>query len=133
MATGLTDYAENKVLNFILVNTTDQTPPGSAGRYLSLHTTDPGDAASATEVSGGGYVRKTITFNTASGTSGSTTNSNAPTWTASGGSWTVTYIGIWDASSAGNLLAYGPLTQSRTVADGDTLTFNASSITVTIS
>ena len=39
--------------------------------------------------------------------------------------------GLHDASSGGNLLYYGALTASKTIADGDTLTFAAGSIVIT--
>ena len=51
--------------------------------YVALFTTDPTDAGSGTEVSGNGYARQSATFSSASG--GSTSNSSAIEFTASGG------------------------------------------------
>ena len=41
-------------------------------------------------------------------------------------------MGIFDASSSGNLLWHGALTASKAVADGDTLTFAAGNIDLTM-
>ena len=49
------------------------------------------------------------------------------------GSWgTVTHIGIWDASSSGNMLYYTALDASKTIATGDILKIAAGSLTVTL-
>lgn len=121
------NYLENKVLDHVL-GTAAYTSPSA---YLSLYTSDPGEGDTGTELSGSGYARQAVSFNAAS--SGSATGPTvAKEFTASGGSWgTVTHFGIHDASSTGNLLYYGALTASKTIADGDTLRFAADSITVT--
>jgi hypothetical protein len=123
------DYLEKKILDYVLTNTADWAPTSV---HLSLHTADPTDAGTGAEVSGNGYGRQAITFNAAHATNGSTTNSSSETFTASGGSFgTVTHFGIFDASSGGNLLYHGALTASKTIADGDSITFAADSITIT--
>jgi hypothetical protein len=43
----------------------------------------------------------------------------------------VTHFGIYDATSAGNLLFWGSLTISKTINQGDTVSFPAASLTVT--
>ena len=112
------NYLENKVLDHVL-GTAAYTSPSA---YLSLYTSDPGEGDTGTELSGSGYARQAVSFNAAS--SGSATGPTvAKEFTASGG--------IRDASSTGNLLYYGALTASKTIADGDTLRFAADSITVT--
>lgn len=47
----LSNYLENKLIDHVLRNTA-YTPPATV--YLALYTTDPTDADSGTEVSGGG-------------------------------------------------------------------------------
>lgn len=55
-----------------------------------------------------------------SGTGGATQNRVAITFPAPTANWgTVTHFGIFDATSAGNLLFWGALTQSKTVNNGD--------------
>jgi hypothetical protein len=126
---ALSDYAENLLLNFLMTGT--GTAPSTL--HLALFTSAPNDAGGGTEVSGNGYGRQTITFNTASGTGGTTDNSNAPTFTASGGDFgTIQAIGIFDAQSSGNLLWHGAIATNKTVNSGDSIQFAAGSIDLTI-
>lgn len=122
------NYLENKILDHVLA-TTAYTAPTAV--YLSLHYTSPGEDDSGTEVSTGGYVREEVSFNAASG--GSATGPTTDTeFTASGAAWSgVAHFGIYDASSAGNLLYYGALSASKDIADGDSIRFVADSITIT--
>jgi hypothetical protein len=82
---------------------------------------------------GGGYVRQSSTFNV-SGTNPTTaTNPSAieyPTATANLG--TIVAVGILDASTSGNLLAYANLDASKTVSTGDVFRFNAGDLDVTL-
>ena len=127
---ALSDHAEVLILNY-LMTTTSVTRP--TAWYVALYTGAPSDAGGGTEVSGSGYVRKAVTWATATGTAGTTSNSNAPSFTASGGAFgTVTHIGIHDAESGGNLLWHGAMTASKTIADGDTLEFSVGNIDLTL-
>ncbi len=120
------NYLELKVLDHFLGTASTSAP---SNVYLSLHTANPDEDGSGTEVSGSGYSRNVVTF--ASASSGSTASNSVEEFTASGGAFgTVTHFGIWDASSSGNLLYYGALTASKTIADGDTLRFASGAITI---
>ena len=127
---GFTDYTEDLVLDWLLTS-------GSATRptawYVALYTVAPTDTGGGTEVSGTDYARTAVTFSV-SGTSPATAaNSSAVEFPEAGGSWgTVVAAGIFDASSAGNLLAYANLTASKAVDTGDVLRFNTSALTVTL-
>jgi len=127
---GFSDYLEDKVLDHVFGGTS-YTAPGTL--YVALYTVAPTDTGGGTEVSGGAYVRKTATFNV-SGTSPTTaTNAAAieyPTATANYG--TVVAVGILDASSGGNLLAYANLTTSKTVSTGDVFRFDAGDLDITL-
>ena len=127
------DYVENQILNCYL-NQTNITAPTAI--YVGLHTADPTDAGSGAEVSGNGYARVAITdkFGTASGTGGSvSSNADITGFTASGGNWgTVSHIGIYDASTAGNLLFHTALDSSATVNDGDSFQISSGNLTVTV-
>ena len=126
--TALSNFAEDNLLDHIL-GTASYTSPGTV--YLGLFTSDPGDDNSGTEVSGGGYARKSIGFNASSG--GSASNSSTVSWTASGGDFgTVTHIALFDASTAGNQLMHAALNSSKTIVDGDTIEFAAGDITWTL-
>ena len=101
--------------------------------YVALYTVAPTDTGGGTEVSGGSYARQSATF-TVSGTNPTeATNSAAieyPTATADYG--TVVAVGILDASSSGNLLAYANLTTSKTVSTGDVFRFDAGDLDITL-
>lgn len=116
--TALSTYLENKLLDHSL-GTTSYTMP--TGVFVALYTDDPTDADAGTEVSGSGYARQAVAFDTAA--SGSTANDAEITFTASGGSFgTVTHIGFRDAITSGNLLYHGALSNAKTIADGESLT-----------
>lgn len=120
------DYLENKILDHVFRNTA-YTPPTAV--YLGLYTAAPSDAGGGTEVSGGGYARQAITFGAASG--GAISNTAAVQFTASGGSYgTVTHVGVFDASSAGNMLAWKAITPI-VMGSGAILTFAIGDIDVT--
>lgn len=127
------DYVENQILDCYL-NQTNITAPTNI--YLGLFTTAPSDSGGGTEVSGNGYSRVEITakFNAASGTGGSlSSNADITGFTASGGNWgTVTSIGIFDASTAGNLLFYTALDSDAIVNDGDSFQISSGNLTVTV-
>ena len=121
---ALSDYSEKLLLDWAMTT-------GSATRptawYVALYTAAPNDAGGGTEVSTGGYARKTAT------PGGTTSNTGDVTWTASGANFgTVGWIGIHDAVSGGNLLWHGAMTASKIVNDGDTLEFSAGNIDLTI-
>lgn len=127
---GFSDYLEDKVLEHVFGGNA-YTAPGTL--YVALYTVAPTDTGGGTEVSGGAYVRQSGAF-TVSGTNPTTaSNSSAieyPTATADYG--TVVAVGIFDASSSGNLLAYANLTSSKVVSSGDVFRFNASDLDITL-
>ena len=127
---ALSDHAEALLLDWLMTNGTATRP---TAWYVALFTAAPSDSGGGTEVSTGGYSRQSVTFDAASSPGGTTSNSAAVTFTASGADYgTVTHIGIFDASTSGNLLWHGALTASKTVADGDTLEFSAGNIDLTL-
>jgi len=102
--------------------------------YISLHTADPTDAGTGTEVSGGSYARTASSFATASGTSGTVATDadiTFPTCTATWG--TIGWIGIWDAASGGNMLFHTPLDSAKTIDSGDIFKITTGNLTVEFS
>jgi hypothetical protein len=129
---SFSDYTENLVLNWLLTTNSATRP---TAWYVGLFTAAPSDTGGGTEVSGSAYARKVTGTITVSGTSPTTaTNSAAIEFAAaSGGNWgTVTHAAIFDALTSGNMLAWAPLTTSRTINDGDVFRIPASSLTVTL-
>jgi hypothetical protein len=113
---SFSNYLENKVLLHVF-GATAYTAPSTL--YVALFTSDPGETGSGTEVSGGSYARQTIAFTVTGNQASNTSAVEFPTAT---GSWgTITYAAVYDALSGGNLLAYGALTTSKTIASGDVL------------
>lgn len=127
---GFSDYLEDKVLDHVFGGTSFTAP---SSLHVALYTSAPSDTGGGTEVSGGSYARQTATFNV-SGTNPTTaTNAAAVEYpTATGDYGTVVAVGIFDASSSGNLLAYASLTANKTVSTGDVFRFDAGDIDITL-
>lgn len=123
--TSLSNYLENKLVDIVL-RATAWTAPSTV--YVSLHTADPVETG-ANEVTGGSYARQAAAFG--AGTNGVTSNTGALTF-ASMPAVTVTHVGIWDASTAGNNLFGGALTASKTLNSGDTFTVPIAGLSVTL-
>lgn len=129
MAGSFSDYYEAKVLDHMF-RAAAFTPPSTV--YAALYTAAPTDAGGGTEVSGGGYARTAVTFGAASGTAptqiSNSANVDFPQATANWG--TVVAVGIFDASTAGNLLAWGDLTTSKAINSGDIARFSTGSLVI---
>ena len=124
----MSNFLENALVNATLRNTTYTSP---ATVYVALFTTDPTDAASGTEVTGGAYARTSVTFAAPSnGASASSADCTFPTCTSTWG--TVSHIGIFDASTSGNLLYHTPLDTSKLIETGDIFKIASGSLTVTL-
>lgn len=124
----MSNYLENALINATLRNT-GYTSPTTV--YLALYTSDPTDADTGTEVTGNAYARQSITFGSPS--NGVSTNTAAIEFPQATGSWgTVAYIGIRDASTAGNLLYHTALDASKTIATGDVFKVAIGSLSVTL-
>lgn len=124
----MSNYLENALINATLRNTSYTTP---STVYVGLYTSDPTDANTGTEVSGGSYARKAATFGAPS--NGASTISSAIEFDQATGSWgTVTHFGILDAATSGNLLYHGALTASKAIDTGDVFKFATSALTVTL-
>ena len=137
---AFSNYLEDQIIAWAFTGTTFPTALTSV--WVSLHTGDPADTG-ANEVTGGNYARiavanagwtKTIASPTAGIASATTTAeivfpASPATTTWSG---TVTHVGIWSASTAGNFLYGGALTASRIVAVGDVFKFLATNLTISV-
>ena len=124
----MSNYLENAVIDAVLRNTSYTSP---ATVYVALYTSDPTDADTGTEVSGGSYARTAVTFGAPS--NGVTTNSASVTFPTATASWgTVSYIGLRDASTSGNLLFHTALDEAKTVGTGDIFTISSGNLSVTL-
>lgn len=130
---ALTDFLENALLNHAFRNSI-YTPPATV--YVALFTVVPGENSAGTEVSGNAYARQSIAFAApgapGSGTAGQILNSADVTFPTATGSWgTVVAIGLLDASTVGNLMAY-ETGFSLAVAANDAPRFQAGNFAVTM-
>lgn len=128
---AMSDYLENKLIDHVL-RATAYTAPVTT--YVGLFTANPSDTGGGTEVIGGSYARVAVTSGTtawagtqsagsttaSSGTGGTTSNNASITFPSPTANWgTVTGMGVFDASTLGNLLFYSALTVNKTVNNGD--------------
>ena len=124
----MSNHLEDALINATLRNTTYTSP---ATVYVGLFTSDPTDAGSGTEVSGGSYARTAVTFGAPS--NGVTTNSAAVEFPQATGTWgTVGWIGILDAATSGNLLYHTALDVSKVIDTGDIFKISTGNLSVTL-
>lgn len=135
------DFAENKLIDWFfrgqaigITGASAAAGTGPTSLYVGLLTAAPSDTGGGTEVSGGSYARVTVASSMAnwagtqsagsttasSGTGGTTSNNSTITFPAPTANWgVVTHVGVYDASSGGNLMFYMALTVSKTINNGD--------------
>jgi len=124
----ISNYLEDALINGTLRATTFTAP---AAVYVSLHTADPTDAGTGTEVSGGSYIRQAATF--AAPSNGSSATDADVTFPQATGNWgTIGWIGIWDADTSGNMLYHTALDTSKAIDTGDIFKIATGSLTVTL-
>ena len=98
--------------------------------YVSLHTGDP-STTGANEVTGGTYARVAVTWNSPS--SGTVTQSNALSINLPA-STTVSYFGVWSASTSGTYYIGGALSPAITTgSSAGVITIAAGSLSVSAS
>lgn len=128
--TALAPYAENAILEHLFKNTSLAV----ANAYIGYFNNSITDDSVPTEVSGNGYARVQIDNKMGSASGGTITNTSAIEFpVASGGDHgTIVAIAIFDASSGGNMIAFGDLSSSRTVSDGDQLSIAVGNLSISI-
>lgn len=133
MAGTLSDYMELKVLDSIFGNIAF---PSNANLFFALFTAAPSDSGGGTEVTGGSYARKSMANNATNfpaAAAGAKSNGTVITFAQATASWgTVTHLGVFDASSGGNLLAWCSLTTSKLVDINDTFEIAVGDLDVTL-
>lgn len=128
-------YLANKLLEH-QVGKTAYTMPTV---YVGLSSTTPNiNGTGVTEPSSGGYARVATTgatWDTAA--SGAITNATAITFPDATGTWssgdTMTHGVLYDASSGGNLLAFGAISTPKPVETDDTVVIKAGDLDITLS
>lgn len=128
---AFSDYMEDAITAWI--NGTSFPSPAPSATFVQLYNQSPGDGGSAigalysrTSVASGGWTRGT-------GGAGSLSNTGVITITSSASSAaTATHFGVFDTSAAGNLIFYGALSASKSIAVGDEVKFNALQLSLVV-
>lgn len=124
---SFSNYLETEILDHVFGGNAYTAP---STLYLALYTAAPGETGGGTECTGTSYARTAVTF-TVSGNEA--TNSAAVEFATAGNNWgTITHVGVFDALTAGNLMAYGTLTASKTVETGDVFRVPAGDLDITL-
>ena len=128
---GFSDYWENKILDHIF-GKGSYTPPTI---YAGLSTADPTDTGSGlAEPSGNGYARvQTSACDWNAASNGTLDNSSDITFTQATGNWgMITHFALFDAATAGNMLAHGALNQPKSISESDTARFEAGDLNISL-
>lgn len=134
---GRSQYLENLLLNWLKGTAFASSP---ATTYVALYTTAPTDdsGTGAVEVTGGAYARVAITSSSgwsaisgAPAAAAQISNGSAVTFPTPTASWgTVVAVGLYDASTAGNLLYWNTIT-SQAIGIGVTASFAIGALVAT--
>ena len=124
---SLSNIFETTTLNWLFTATSVTRP---TAWYIALYTVAPTDGGGGTEISGDAYVREAVAMSV---TGDNATNTGAIEWPTATGTWgTIVAVGVFDVSSAGNLIAYGNLTVSKTITSGDVFRIPAGDLDITM-
>ena len=128
---SFSDYWENIILDHIF-GKGSYTPPTI---YAGLSTADPTDDGSGlAEPSGNAYTRvQTSACDWNAASNGSLENAGEITFDQATGSWgTITHFALFDAATAGNMLAHGALSQSKAIGNSDTARFETGDLDISL-
>jgi hypothetical protein len=134
---SFSNYLEEEILDHIFGGNTAGnvfTPPATL--YVALSTATPSDTANTfVEPVGNGYARVSVPNTTSyweAASAGVKTNAQPITFPAvTTLAWgTIVAVGVYDASSGGNQLAWGVLTASKTANVGDIVQFSTHALSI---
>ena len=126
---SFSNFLESEILDHVFGGAAYTAP---TTHYLALFTAAPGETGGGTEVttSSTAYARQTVAFTTTGNTTSNTAAVEYPTATATFG--TVTHVGVFDALTAGNLMAYATLTTSKAIDSGDVFRIPTADLDITL-
>jgi hypothetical protein len=124
---SFTNFLETEILDHVFAGAAYTAPTTI---YLALYTATPGETGGGTELSGSAYARQSVAFTTSGDT---TSNSSAVEFPTATGSWgSVTHVGVFDALTTGNLMAYATLTSAKTIDSGDVFRIPTGDLDITL-
>ena len=127
---SFSNHLETEILDHVFGGNAYTAP---STLYLALLTAvSDGETGSVTEVSTSGtaYARETVAFTVSGNTASNTAAVEYSTATANFG--TITHVGVYDASTGGNLMAYAALTSSKTIETGDVFRIPAGDLDISL-
>lgn len=127
------NYTETQIIDWMSQGAAMPSAPGTV--YVALHTGDPGDDGSASEVGAADYAREGVTAGTGWNTPTTDTFENAAeiSFGTAANNWgTISHVSLWDAATGGNCLAVGSLSAAKAVNVDDEATFAAGDLSFTV-
>lgn len=126
---SFSNYLETEILDHVFGGAAYTAP---ATMYLALYTVAPTDSTAGTEVTttGTAYARQTVAFTVSGNTASNTAAVEYATATANYG--TVVAVGVLDASTGGNLMAYASLSASKAIETGDVFRVPAGDLDISL-
>ena len=128
---AFSNYLEDQITGWIAG--TSMTAPTAT--FVQLYNGDPTDTGSSGTAL---YSRVTVASGAGSwtrgtGGAGTITNASAITITSSASATaSATHFAVFTSATGGDMLFYGALTTSKSIAVGDEVKFNASALTLTV-
>lgn len=137
MAGSFSDFLELELLDHVFGAAAYTAP---TNLHFALFTANPSDSGGGTEVPTGtwsNYARISVTNNATNfpaASAGAKANGTAISWPAAtmSGTLTITGMAVFDASTAGNMLAWSDLTTSKSMSNGDTFSIPIGDFDVTL-
>ena len=136
---SFSDFLENALINHVFATAGSHHTYARPTLYIALCTVTVTDSMTGTTITEpgedcGAYARTICqTWDVASGTGGDTENTIEVTFPTATAAWgTILDFAICDAVTTGNMLAYGTLSVSKSVAQGDTPKFAVGDLDVTL-
>lgn len=126
---SFSNFLETEILDHVFAGAAYTAP---TTKYLALYTVAPGETGGGTEVTtvGTAYARQSVAFTTTGNTTSNSASVEFPTATASFG--TVTHVGVFDAATSGNLMAYAALSANKAIAIGDVFRVPTGDLDITL-
>ena len=127
--------ASNYLEEAILITFRNQAVAQPTTIYLALYINDPTDADTGTEVSGGGYSRKQVTFGAPAqtGDKGVISNNAKIEFDIATTDWgSVSHWGLRTAASGGSLLCRGSFSRVENVQSGNRLTIEIGNLQISM-
>jgi hypothetical protein len=126
---SFTNFLETEILDHVFAGSAYTAP---STHYLALFTAAPGESGGGTEVSTSGtaYARQSVAFTTTGNTTSNSAAVEYATATASMG--TVSHVGVFDAATGGNMMAYATLTSPKSIDTGDVFRVPTGDLDITL-